>query len=237
MTIEKIIEDKELGTIRLIWGTRYKRYAIVVVEGIIRATMPPDGDEKEMMSFIGECREKLLRMLKENPTIRPLDENTVLQTATFQLKIIRTERKNFQVSLNGGVLTVECPAHIPIEDKRIQQKLHEILRNTFRSEAKRVLPARVEFLAGLYKFTCTGVKISCSRRSWGSCTPHKSLNLSLYLMQLSWHLIDYVILHELCHTREMNHSVRFWALMDWVTVYQTRRLREELKQQRIIIEK
>lgn len=233
MMFEKRIEDKELGVIRFICGPKYTRYTLKISKGTIRATMPPDGDEKRMTAFIDANRDKLLRLLKKHPARPPVDENTILHTATFQLKIIRTCRKNMQVSMNKGVLTVECPEHIPVTDELIQRKLHEILKNVFRHEAKRVLPDRVEALARQYGFTYTGIKINSSRTIWGSCTPRKSLNLSLYLMQLPWHLIDYVILHELCHTREMNHGDRFWALMDQVTDHQSKALRKELKQHKI----
>lgn len=227
---EKKIEDKELGTITLLSGPRHKRYALKVREGAIRATMPLNGDEKKMLAFIEENRAKLIRLLREYPSRSPLTENTRLQTASFRLEIIRAERKNIRVRLSENILTIEYPAHLSIEEEYMQQKMHEILKNVFRHEAKRVLPARLEMLSRQYGFTYTGLKINSSRTRWGSCTTRKSINLSLYLMQLPWHLIDYVILHELCHTREMNHSDRFWALMDQVTDNRSKALRKELKE-------
>lgn len=227
--IEKKLEDKELGIITLISGPRYKRYTLKVVGGAIRATMPIGGDEKRMISFIEENRSKLKMILEKQPSSLLLDENTDLQTASFRLKIVQVEQKNVRVTLNQGILTIECPLSLPLHKEMVQQKFREILKNVFRHEAKRLLPDRVETLARQYGFSYTGVKINSSRTRWGSCTSRKSINLSLYLMQLPWHLIDYVILHELCHTREMNHSDRFWYHMDQVTNNKAKALRKELK--------
>lgn len=227
---EKKIEDKELGTILLIAGPRYKRYALRVKDGVVRATMPLAGDEKQMMAFIEANRAKLAGFLAEPPSRPPLiDEQTILNAASFRLELIPEARKNMGVSLAKGILTIRCPQHIPLHDERIQRRLYEILKNVFRHEAKRLLPGRVAELARQYGFTYTGVTINSARTRWGSCSSRKHLNLSLYLMQLPWHLIDYVILHELCHTREMNHSDRFWALMDQVTDGRSKALRRELK--------
>ncbi|MDF9829995.1 SprT family zinc-dependent metalloprotease [Parabacteroides sp. PF5-6] len=227
---EKKIEDKELGTILLIAGPRYKRYALRVKDGVVRATMPLAGDEKQMMAFIEANRAKLAELVRKQPSRPPLiDEQTTLTTASFRLELIPAVRKDIGVSLAKGVLSVQYPQHIPVCDERIQNKLYEILKNVFRHEAKRLLPDRVEELARQYGFTYTGVSINSARTRWGSCSSRKHLNLSLYLMQLPWHLIDYVILHELCHTCEMNHGDRFWALMDRVTDGRSKILRKELK--------
>ena len=73
------------------------------------------------------------------------------------------------------------------------------------------------------------VKINNSQGRWGSCSATKSINLSFYLMLLPKHLIDYVLLHELCHTREMNHGDKFWQLLDKLTDNRSQALRAELK--------
>ena len=91
------------------------------------------------------------------------------------------------------------------------------------------MPDRVKQLAEKYKFRYSSVKIQPSKTRWGSCSRERSINLSQYLLLLPAHLVDYVILHELCHTIEMNHGPRFWKLMDEVTDGQSKTLRAGLK--------
>lgn len=92
-----------------------------------------------------------------------------------------------------------------------------------------MLPGRLAFLSARHELPYTKVSINAARTRWGSCSSRKSINLSLFLMLLPSRLIDYVLLHELCHTREMNHGPRFWALLDKLTQGQALALRKELR--------
>lgn len=87
-------------------------------------------------------------------------------------------------------------------------------RERLRAEAKRYLPQRVAELSALTGLKYGRLSIRASRTRWGSCSAANDINLSLYLMKLPLYLIDYVILHELCHTRHKDHSERFHALLD-----------------------
>jgi predicted metal-dependent hydrolase len=102
-----------------------------------------------------------------------------------------------------------------------------------RSNAKAFLPRELDFLAKAYGFKYTQVKIRKSRTRWGSCSSKGIINLSFYLMLLPPHLIRYVLLHELCHTVEMNHGPAFWALLDKYTDGEAKKLRREMKNYRI----
>lgn len=97
-----------------------------------------------------------------------------------------------------------------------------------RREAKQYLPRRIAELAYMFDFHYTDLKIQSSRTRWGSCSGTNSINLSLFLMRVPEHLIDYVILHELCHTVHHDHSPQFWALMDKVTQGKAKEMRKEL---------
>lgn len=227
--MEKKIHDNDLGTILLRISPRATRYTLKISKGAITATMPVNGDETRMLAFIQENKEKLKVALAKHPAQPLLTDKTEMQTASFSVHIFRSDRTNFYMTLDKEILHIACPAQTDFTDERVQKLLKSFLEKALRHEAVRLLPQRLMQLASLHKFTCTGIKIFNSKTHWGSCTPRKSINLSLSLMLLPWHLIDYVLLHELCHTVEMNHSDRFWKLMDEVTNNKSKALRKELK--------
>lgn len=226
--MEKIIQDKELGEILLRTSPRARRNFIKICRGKITATMPPGGDETHILAFIQENREKICKALEKYPASTPLTDETVLQTISFRLRILRMDCDKFQMQLKDEVLHIACPQTTDFTDHRVQEILKFMLEKALRHEANRLLPQRLEELAVLHHFYYTKININNSKKHWGSCTPKRSINLSLSLMLLPPHLIDYVLLHELCHTVEMNHSKCFWALMDDVTDGKAQALRKEL---------
>jgi predicted metal-dependent hydrolase len=151
--------------------------------------------------------------------------------ASFRLLIHRSTEPlpRLRATLRNDELTILCPPDTHFPDPATQAAIQQILRNIFRHEAKRLLPVRLAELATHHNFAYTSVRITSSRTRWGSCTQRRTINLSLYLMRLPWHLIDYVLLHELCHTREMNHGPRFWTQLNSVTANQAHALRHELR--------
>ena len=231
--MEKTIDGKELGLILVRKNLRARHYSLRIRDGKIIATIPNRGTEKEMMSFIDSKRERLATMLAKCPKRPVLNEETRIMTYTFELHIFRTQRTNIYVSLKEGILHIACPEETDFDNGQIQQKLSEILAKALRYEAIRVLPSRVSILSKTHGFTYQGVSIRKSGSRWGSCSSKKQINLSVSLMFLPEYLIDYVLLHELCHTLEMNHSERFWALMNKVTNGSARKFQKELKGHRV----
>ncbi|MDR2921668.1 MAG: M48 family metallopeptidase [Tannerella sp.] len=231
--VEKKIKDSQLGEITLRKNIRSKRYSIRIRDGKIIATIPRNGTEQNMLTFINEQRRKLIMMLQKSPKRTLLDENTDLQTLTFRLHIFRTSRTNFYTALKDRILHIACPENTDFSNDSVQQKLQFILQESLRKEATRFIPTRLEELSRLYKFSFDKVTIRNSKTRWGSCTSKKNISISLSLMHLPIHLVDYVLLHELCHTVEMNHGEHFWQLMDKVTDGRAKAYRRELRNYRM----
>lgn len=85
-----------------------------------------------------------------------------------------------------------------------------------RKQAKAYLPGRLAELAAQHGFSYNQVRIKHNVSNWGSCSVKKNINLNLNLMRLPAELQDYVMLHEICHLKYMNHGKEFHALLESV---------------------
>jgi predicted metal-dependent hydrolase len=86
----------------------------------------------------------------------------------------------------------------------------EEIKSWYRKQALEVIESRVKWNVDLYGFLVKGIKITDAAKRWGSCGQKNSLNFSWRLVAAPIEVIDYVVVHELCHTQEKNHSKGFW---------------------------
>ena len=91
------------------------------------------------------------------------------------------------------------------------------------------LPGELEKQARDYGFQYKSCKIGKSKTHWGSCSSSGTIRLSLYIMLLPKNLIQYILLHELCHTVHHNHGEHFWALLNKCTNDKAKQLRGDLR--------
>lgn len=91
---------------------------------------------------------------------------------------------------------------------------NKVLATALRNNAQVILTQRLRNIATLHNIQFNRLTIKDVSTRWGSCSSLRNVNLSLWLLLLPSHLIDYVIAHELCHLKELNHSPAFWAELD-----------------------
>ena len=95
-----------------------------------------------------------------------------------------------------------------------QSLLRQVIEAFYRQRAKIYLPPRLHELAQIHGFIYNKLRIKNQKTRWGSCSSMGNINLNLRLMMAPDRAIDYVIMHELCHLREMNHSPAYWSLVE-----------------------
>lgn len=83
-----------------------------------------------------------------------------------------------------------------------------------KEEVREFVHARIEELNKQYGFEYNRIYIKNHKSLWGSCSSKKNLNFNYRILFLSQELSDYILVHELCHLKELNHSKRFWALVE-----------------------
>ena len=102
-----------------------------------------------------------------------------------------------------------------------------------RAEAKAWLVPRLATLATEHGFSYNKVFIKNNVSNWGSCSTKGNINLNMQLMRLPEELRDYVILHELCHLKQLNHGPEFHALLNNLCEGREKELRRQLRQYHI----
>lgn len=143
-----------------------------------------------------------------------------------------TQRPSVRVAKN--MITVSCPASLQAEHQTIQAAAVRGALKALKLEAETLLPQRLAQLAKQHNFTYKSSDIKRLSSRWGSCNQQKHITLNLFLMQLPWHLIDYVLLHELVHTEHLNHSAGFWARFEQA-LPDAKKLRKSLRNHRTTI--
>ena len=161
-----------------------------------------------------------------------------MKQCEIDYKIIRSDRRTtaIQITQDGQVL-VRCPRRMSQWDvrelvegkagwikKHLEKRAEQLDLPAFTEEelrrlarqAMEVIPERAAFFAPMIGVTYGRITIRNQRTRWGSCSGRGNLNFNCLLMLVPPEVRDYVIVHELCHRKEMNHSKRFWALVEGI---------------------
>lgn len=149
-------------------------------------------------------------------------------------ELIRSDRRTLAIQIRDGRVIVRAPrrlsrreidrfvasreawirAHLEASRRRMDAEVQPFAPEELRrlAEAARVdIPRRVQRFAPLVGVSVGRITIRCQRTRWGSCSARGNLNFNCLLMLCPEAVRDYVVVHELCHRRELNHSPRFWS--------------------------
>ena len=155
------------------------------------------------------------------------------QQQEFSYQILRSQRRTVAIQITGqGSVVVRCPLHMGEEAVRrfVDSKAAWIRKHLERRaaapqspklsaaeleeltvRARQVFAQRVGYFAPLVGVTYGRITIRHQRSRWGSCSAKGNLNFNCLLLLAPPEVLDYVVVHELCHRKQMNHSPAFWA--------------------------
>jgi len=171
-------------------------------EFIVRA--PIKCNEQQIYKFITQKSEWIIKKRLEQ-----------LSNSFFALSFDKPE-KLFLLGKPYDIILID-KNRVNLHDKEIEvpnNNPKEKLVKFLKKFAKKYLEERAKLISTLFNFSYSSITISSAKTCWGSCSHNNSLHFTYKLIMCPEDVIDYIVLHELCHTKIKNHSSKFWHLVE-----------------------
>lgn len=226
----KVVLLPEIGKITFSQNLRSTRLKLSVrANQKVLVSYPPYVSFREAADFAIKHSEWILQQQKKYTVgSAALTPGMPFKTRYHTLYVLSGGEK-FSVRQKKFEIAILYPENLQPEDPQVTEYFRHILTGVYRWEANKYLPGRLDELSALHGLPYNKVSIRNNRSNWGSCSSRNNISLNLMLMSLPDHLTDFILLHELAHTKIKNHGPAFWALLDSLTGGKARALTREIR--------
>ncbi len=241
--MQKIIDIPEIGKVEITKKRNSKNLKIRVHQqkGVLVSiplyTNFSEG-EKFVLKNIEWVKSKLKNLEKRKVEIGIFEPNTEFRTRSLSLTMLEDDiSDSLKARFDDPVILIRYKIGFKeFKNQGVQNFIKEFILKCLKYEAHKYLPQRIENLSMITGLKYKNLKINTASGRLGSCSSVNNINLSARLMLLPDHLIDYVILHELCHIPHKNHGDKFHELLNKLTNGNSKELNAQLKKYKILIE-
>ncbi len=186
----------------------------------VQVVAPASCRDELAINFVIEkevwIRKSLARMAHTKQKLTVFTVDCHFKTFAHELVLQQHAKSTLKMELKGGKLIVYYPENVSYLHERVQEFTRKAILQTLRIEAKKYLPLRTRELAESHGYNVNEVSVRNNKTRWGSCSGKNNISLNIHLMRLPERLIDYVIMHELVHTKVKNHSKYYWDALEKV---------------------
>jgi predicted metal-dependent hydrolase len=229
-----------VGKVKVYKNSRSRRISLKINQDLeALVVMPNNMAVKDAERFVNKnvdwlerTREKM-RVRNQGKII--WDENTNFSTKYCDVKIFPSDTKYVLIHLDENLLEIQYPEDKDVKSEEVQAGIKFGITETLRLEAKDYLPKRLSELAEKFNYKYNKVFIKHQKTKWGSCSSKKNINLNLELMLLPDEMIDFVLLHELAHTKYLHHGKGFHSELNKITGGRESSLNKKLNKFKLIL--
>lgn len=163
--------------------------------------------------WVGARREYYAELQRRFPEkkFEPNEDFPILDKK-YSLQINFTAARKAQVKLENGQLIVDVPQYPARHNYRHQVRL--AVRSYYEQLGKQILQERVHYYSQKLQLYPQSLSFRCQKTRWGSCSQSGHISLNWRLVAAPIEVLDYVVVHELCHLKHLNHSKNFWGLVE-----------------------
>ncbi len=210
------LPDQQRHPYKLVKSRRAKYVRIKIsASGEVSVVLPQGVAAKHAHGFIKKKSQWIVKTIKAIPEVKNnlfpetldlklLDEQWKLNYVKHTPPLLH-DVKLEQISSNTLEIRVATDDWIDVK---------KLLNKWCRLKAKKIFPEMLEALAEEHGFHFNKISIRSQKTRWGSCASNKNISLNSKLLLMPEYIVKYVMIHELCHTIEMNHSAKFWNLVE-----------------------
>ena len=207
------IPEEILGLLVVVVRSRRRTAALHIVGNELQVRVPNQVRDESIIEILQKKRPWIRRkvvQLKEVPVPQPKEfvsgEAFPFLGQNFRLKVQEGHRVGVQLS-EGYLLTTVRPSEVGEQRK---QRIQQYLKSWYRSRAEERLQEKVERYSKQIGVSPKGLRVREFKSKWGSCDSRGTISFNLNLIKAPHPIVDYVVIHELCHMIQPNHSKNFW---------------------------
>ena len=196
--------------------TERKRSATIHLDGlVIKVRVPQSLSENRIRELITKRKPWITSKLRESTKRPPLRSKEFVSGESFpylgrnyRLKVVFGEEPSLK--MKGGYLV----STVLKTDTTPQETTRSMLVSWYRKQAEKRLGEKTDRLAGIVGVSPKSVSVKSYKSRWGSCSVNGDISFNWRIVLAPHRIIDYVVVHELCHLREHNHSPHFWRQVE-----------------------
>lgn len=218
MKVEEIQYNNDKIPVKIYSSRKYKNLSISVTKKYIRISKPIYVSKIKSMQFLYKNIDKIYneyKRINSNSNENVISNNLVLMIGGVKSPLIIKKIKDNSAKLE----VIEGYTYFYINENLGNSKVYELFRicfkNYLKNQTKKLLKERLTYWSNVLNEKYNNVSIKCQKTIWGSAVPaSRNLNFNMKIAMLPVEVADYIIIHELCHFKQANHSSKFWEQVE-----------------------
>lgn len=201
---------------------RRRTISIMIEENArVKIAAPYYASEEEILGFVREKFDWIVRRSRQaqkrydslGPRTFSDGEEYWFLGQQYPMRVIASDMKRVKCAFDGREWMVQVPRSCGVED--IRRETRRVMVNWYKDQAKEILGGRLFHYSRIVGVEPHTIAVRTQKRIWGNCDHrHKVIHLNWHIVMAPMTVVDYVVVHELCHLLVPNHSRRFWTKVE-----------------------